>query len=204
MKTLLVLPMKSAAQAKTRLSPAMSPQRRAHLALTLFDRAQNFFAAHFPQFDRLVVTPSQDIALRALQAGAQVLLEPAAQGLDPAAARALAWAQARGYERLLLVPTDIPVWLLREAHALLHMGTQADLVIARAHDGGTNALLLDLRRVRHFQFHYGPDSARRHARAAQMAGLRVHQCCLPFMSRDIDTPDDCLVMSHSLQMRKTA
>lgn len=194
MKTLVAVPMKDPHDAKTRLAAALPPAARVRLALHLFHRSQDFFARHFPAFDRLVVTPSAEVARHAEGCGAQVLKETAASGLDAAAGAALRWARAAGYERLLLVPADIPVWLAGEVESLLQAGGATDVVIARAHDGGTNALLVDLRRVPHFEFRYGPDSARRHEQACLAAALRCVVAQLPFLGRDLDTADDCRLL----------
>lgn len=188
---LVALPMKAFDQAKSRLSPAMAPAQRQRLSRALFGRTQAFFGACFPALDRLVVTPSQEVRAAALAGGAAVALEPSPQGLDAAAQQALDYASAHGYAQLLIIPGDIPVWLRTEVRALLALGERHEVVIARARDGGTNALLLRL--PTRFRCAYGEDSARRHADAARSAGLSVAVCQLPFMAHDIDRPQDCLL-----------
>lgn len=199
MTTLIGVPMKGLADSKTRLAPGIAPGSRAQLAFGLFERTQSFFATEFPSFERLVVTPSRSIAAGASDLGAHVLLEPRQEGLDVAAARCMSWAQARGFRRLLMVPADIPVWLRQEVHALLAEGRENDVVIARAHDNGTNALLFNLERVSAFDFRYGDASASRHEEACRRAQLTHRTCCLPFMSRDVDTLHDYMNLSPSLR-----
>lgn len=188
---LVAMPMKAFDQAKSRLSPALSPVQRQRLSRALFERTQAFFGGCFPGLDRLVVTPSPEVRDAALACGAAVSLEPAPQGLDAAAQRAIDYAAARGYRQLLIVPGDIPVWLRSELHALLALGDWREVVIARARDGGTNALLLRLPTP--LRCAYGEDSAQRHERAARGAGLSVAVCQPPFMAHDIDRPQDCLL-----------
>lgn len=200
MRTVVVIPMKDAAVSKTRLAPAMPAVQRERMALALFRRALDFFGAQFPRFERLVVTPSARIGEVARACGASVLMEGEPAGLNPAVASAFAWARQAGFERMLVVPGDIPVWLRSELDELLQEGASSPVVIARAHDGGTNALLIDLKRAARFDFHYGSDSASRHAQAAQAAGLSAMTRTWPFLSRDIDTADDCLLFKPSLEI----
>lgn len=197
MKTVVAMTMKDASEAKTRLAVALSPPSRMRLALSLFTSSHEFFEKHLPAFTRLVVTPSNKIAQLAAAAGAEVLKEDSAAGLNVAAARASHWAHRAGFDRLLLVPADIPVWLRGEVDMLLQHGNCATVTIARAHDGGTNALLIDLRRVKHFEFQYGIDSAKRHQQWCRAAGISCTIANLPFISRDVDTPEDYLLLSRS-------
>ncbi len=199
MKTIVAVPMKDASESKSRLADFFTCEQRKRLALSLFSRSQEFFASHFPEFTRLIVTPSSSIAQIAAHAGSLVLKEDTATGLNQAASAAFRWAQRAGYERLLVVPADIPVWLLHEVQSLLQQGALADVALAGAHDGGTNALLIDLLRVPHFEFRYGVDSAKRHEQWCRASGVSFVSCSLPFISRDIDTADDCLVFSRSLK-----
>jgi 2-phospho-L-lactate guanylyltransferase len=203
MKTLVAMPMKDLREAKTRLAAALSAAERAQLARDLFHRSQEFFARQFPEFTRLVVTPSEEIARLACAGGAWVLKEGGAGGLNCAADSAFGWARDAGFDRLLLVPGDIPVWLVGEVAALLEEGRRASIAIARAHDGGTNALLIDLRRVSEFAFRYGVDSAARHRQWCRSRGVSHAVAHLPFLSRDVDTEEDYLLLGRPLPASAT-
>lgn len=198
MKTVVAIPMKDPAASKTRLADALTAAQREKMALALFRRAQSFFSTQFPDFEQLVVTPSPRIATEASASSAVALVEERARGLSQAAQSAFSWAKKRGFDRLLIVPADIPVWLRSEVDALLDEGRKHDVVIARAHDGGTNGLLIDLVHVDQFEFCYGPESARRHADKASTAALSSITRQWSFLSHDIDTVDDCLVLSQKL------
>ncbi|OAF17039.1 hypothetical protein AYJ54_37480 [Bradyrhizobium centrolobii] len=198
MKTVVAIPMKGPAESKSRLAEALSAAQREQMALALFGRVQTFFATQFPDFERLVVTPSPRIATEAAARSAVALVEESTRGLNKAAKSAFIWAKTRRYDRLLIVPADIPVWLRSELDELLDEGRRFDVVVARAHDGGTNALLIDLMRTDRFDFCYGVDSARRHADAASAAALSSITRQWPFLGHDIDTVGDCLVLSQKL------
>ncbi|KAF7961469.1 hypothetical protein AWV80_32990 [Cupriavidus sp. UYMU48A] len=199
MRTLVAVPMKAYADAKTRLACAMSPEERRTLAKALFEYGQSFFSTNYPEFDRLVVSPSPTVATAAVWSGASCVYESASRGLNAAATTATQWAIDRGYERLLIVPGDIGVWRQEEVDCLLELSKELDVVVARAHDGGTNALVLRL--PCEMQFGYGPQSAARHMAIARQLGKTAVERSLPFLGLDLDTPGDCATLRnlrHSL------
>lgn len=200
MKTLIAIPMKAPARAKTRLAPAMADSQRERLAVRLFARTLAFFRRYWPEFDVVAVTDAEEIATLAARHGAGVLLEAREAGLNAAAALALQYAWKRGYDRLVIVPGDVPVWLRAEVSRLLALSQRHALTLAESYDGGTN--LLALSPPQPFTFHYGAQSASLHARAAELAGLSVARCRLPFLARDIDTAADCLALVRTQERRR--
>jgi len=198
MRTLVVVPMKDPAVSKTRLASTMAAEDRKRISLTLFWGALDFFRNQYPEFERLVVTASPRIAAIAGGNSARVLLEEGIYGLNLAASSAFRWAVTAGFQRLLLVPGDIPVWLRGEVDELLNEGQVSTVVVARAHDGGTNALLIDLVRANQFVFQFGPDSSDQHAESARALALTAVLRSWPFLSRDIDTAEDCRVFGGKL------
>jgi 2-phospho-L-lactate guanylyltransferase len=188
-RVLVAMPMKPFDQAKSRLADVMPREQRERLARVLFLRTQRFFATHFGDFDRLVVTPSQGVKHACRRIGAECLMEPGVEGMNVAAMRAIGWAAERGYSKILLIPGDVPVWMRSEVHMLIGLGNRHDVVIARARDGGTNALLLGL--PNQFQCSYGSNSSLVHQQAALDAGLTAWVCKPPFLAHDLDVPADC-------------
>jgi 2-phospho-L-lactate guanylyltransferase len=94
-----------------------------------------------------------------------------------------------------VLPGDLPtlaaadVGQLIRGHVQRHGegGSSATLCPA-SRDGGSNALLLSPPTA--LPFHFGPDSARRHAAAATVAGVPLTVDGGSGFSRDIDTPAD--------------
>jgi 2-phospho-L-lactate guanylyltransferase len=81
---------------------------------------------------------------------------------------------------VLVVHADLP-WLgIEDIETVL--ASPADVVIARAHDGGTNGLLL--RRL--ITPAFGPVSAVAHATRARGLGLTAHVLDVPGFARDLD------------------
>jgi 2-phospho-L-lactate/phosphoenolpyruvate guanylyltransferase len=200
MKPLIVIPVKGFGAAKSRLGGALSPDRRAVLARRLCERTLRFFRQRLPEHDLLVVTSSVSIATLARHHGAQVLHEPAAEGLSMAARRAAAWSRRRGYLAQLLVPADIAQLDEGEIRQLLsahHAGP--GVVICPASDGGTNALLTSPPDA--IPFHFGKRSSEAHREAALCLGLPCQVMELAKLRFDLDTPDDLDTLDSLVQQQ---
>lgn len=198
-KPLFVIPVKAFSQAKSRLGHRLSPDHRVALAQRLCERTLCFLARHFPDHDRLVVTASSMIGKLAVDHGAMVLEEPAADGLSLAARRAAAWACRRGYPAQLLIPADIVQLDEREIHRLLEARRDEVpcAVICPASDGGTNALLTSPPDA--LPFHFGPRSADAHRQAALGQGLPCQILTLTNLRFDLDTPADLNTLDVLIQ-----
>lgn len=188
MSTLVIIPMKDPGSAKTRLSAALHAEERESLARLLFENTLSFFAKQHPAMPRLVVTESEAIAFASLRQGAQVLREPHRRGLNAAVESASLWAVQRGFTSTLIVAADVAVWEASEVQDLFIASIGRTVVIAEAVDGGTNALLLPAPNACPFRF--GPGSALMHEIAARQRGYRTQRLHLPFLARDVDTPED--------------
>ena len=188
MSTLIVIPMKDPASAKSRLRMALQSNERERLARLLFDNTLAFFARQCPAMPRLVVTESAAIAQSSQWQGAQVLREEKRQGLNAALNAASQWAIRQGHDAMLYVAADVAVWEPDEVDALFVAGQRNTVVIAEAVDGGTNALFLPAPNA--CPFHFGPGSAVMHEIAAKQHGFSVQRLHLPYLARDVDTPED--------------
>ena len=152
------------------------------------------------RIDRVVIA-SRDAAARdeAARLGVEFLDQTALQlGYN----RAVEYAQAAlaDAEALLVVPADVP--LLTPDAVDLVVATAPDgpaIVVAPAHNGGTNGLFLRPPGVIRPQF--GPSSARAHAQAAAAAGeagvpYRLAQ--IDVWAYDLDTPADLRLLGEVL------
>lgn len=191
MKIAVAIMMKCPSQSKTRLAGSMDDEARMKIASSLFERTKAFFNECFPEFERLVITPCMNLFKECERSGWVALADVPGEGLSAAASRGLAWAHARGFDRLLLVPADVPGWTQYEVRELLRAGATNDVVIASSYDNGTNALLINLAAVQAFRFRYGRNSASRHALACQERSLRHLTLCLSGLAQDVDTIEDC-------------
>ncbi|HST25379.1 MAG TPA: 2-phospho-L-lactate guanylyltransferase [Gaiellaceae bacterium] len=88
-----------------------------------------------------------------------------------------------------VVSADLPLLTAQDVRALVAATPERGMAIARARDGGTNAV--SMRPAGAVETHFGePQSADMHARAAEAAGLDACILDVPGLAFDIDTPDD--------------
>ncbi|MDG3087774.1 2-phospho-L-lactate guanylyltransferase [Vibrio hannami] len=197
----IVIPMKAPAYSKQRLMGVLNVAQRETLALSLYRETLRFFANHYPQVNRLVVTDSQQIADIAKRYGACTLLEKQSKGLNNAIDVATRWSMMSGYRHQMVIPADIAKLDTDEVSALfqaVEAGNQ--VVIARAKDSGTNALITTPPNA--IEFQYGAQSALAHAQQAHVNQLQVEVLELSALSQDIDVPDDLLRVHPGYQHKE--
>jgi 2-phospho-L-lactate/phosphoenolpyruvate guanylyltransferase len=88
-----------------------------------------------------------------------------------------------------IVAADLPLLTGDEVRALVMATPECGVAIARASDGGTNAV--SMRPPGKVQTHFGePDSAAVHEQAAWLVGADAHVLECPGLAFDVDTPED--------------
>ncbi len=186
----IVIPMKGVQRAKQRLKHVLSVSQRETLALTLYTNTLRFVTEHYSQYGLLVVTDDDYIASFAGRFGANVLLEPqSALGLNAALKRATQWSLARGFDHQLIMPADIGELDKRELDAVIEAGFYGhDVVIARAKDLGTNALMTTPPDA--ILPSFGARSSLTHAKLAKQQSHRIALLDLEKLSLDIDVSSD--------------
>lgn len=181
----IVFPVKRLDRAKSRLGRVLSPGERAGLVRGLLN---GVIAAALPVAPVSVVTADATVAATALAAGAEVILEPRVEGLDASARLARDCLRWNGEVGMLIASADLPDVVPADFRRMIRLCRADAVVIAPAHDGGTNALAVDVRAP--FTFAYGLNSFDRHCRLASRAGLDVITYDSPTMRHDIDVPPD--------------
>jgi 2-phospho-L-lactate guanylyltransferase len=131
-----------------------------------------------------VVTPDEDAASAAEDAGAEAVSDPGGgqgaavqaglEGLEPGA--------------ILVVNADVPCVVPHDLRSLLAATPAGSLALVEALDGTTNALSLPAPEV--FAPLYGLDSANRFRAHAASLGLEAASIALPNLADDVDTMDD--------------
>lgn len=191
MRTLAVVPIKSLADAKQRLSETLAGGSRRSLVQAMFSdvlaslrRAQGVDA---------VAVVTDDAVADSLASGDRVAVLPDDQraGQSEAAEIGIAYARAHGFERVLLVPGDTPMLDAVEVEELLDRCARDEITVAIVpdrHGTGTNALLISPPDA--FAPSFGPGSLERHVAAARAAELAYRVEAVPSLALDVDTPDD--------------
>ncbi|MEM1289032.1 MAG: 2-phospho-L-lactate guanylyltransferase [Pseudomonadota bacterium] len=187
MKLCAAIPMKDPCEAKTRLGEALSNEARAGLARTLFRNTLRTVLQVEAFESVFVVTGSRDIRGLAEEFGTQVLSQQPS-GLNLAANLAADAAVRQGYDGLAVIPGDLADPSVSDLVDLARLARPETVVIAPAHDGGTNALLVCP--PKGLAFRYGAASSHAHQKAAHRAGLGCTLAVKQSLLHDIDTSDD--------------
>jgi 2-phospho-L-lactate/phosphoenolpyruvate guanylyltransferase len=203
MRTLAILPVKSFGAAKARLAPALGAGSRQALAQAMFSDVLASLR-RVPGLDAVAVVTGDRVAeAAALGERVLVLRDSEQAGQSAAALIGIRYAQAEGYERVLLVPGDTPLLDPGEVAGLLRGARERDLavvVVPDRHGAGTNALLLTPPEA--IEPSFGPGSRERHVAAAEAAGARCAVEPVPTLVLDVDTSDDLALLSATLEGRR--
>lgn len=190
-KLCVVIPMKSPQRSKQRLANSMTNEARESLSLNLFNNTLDFFQQHFPMLDVLVVSESLEVLTLAQSYEANTLFDDGANGLNGALSFACDWVKKSGYDSQLIIPGDIAVLDPQEIVALMEAAQDAQVVIAVAKDGGTNALLTTPPNA--IDFEYGHASASAHKANAVSNQLVCRSLNFTNLALDIDHSEDLQV-----------
>lgn len=185
-----VVPVKSLAHSKSRLSSAFTRSQLEELSLSMLEDLLEALL-ETPFLTRVVVaTPDERVAELARGLGAESL-----HGPDPGLKNAIDSAAEKialpDEEALLVVLGDLPDARPEELQTLFEAMKEMDggaAVLAPSSDGGTSALL---RRPHHcIPSCFGPESALRHTEAAKAAGVPLQRVQLASLELDLDSLAD--------------
>jgi 2-phospho-L-lactate guanylyltransferase len=167
------------AEGKTRLHSS-SRVRRALSHAMLCD----VLAACVPVGRTRVVTPDEEGAAAALDAGAETVADPGG-GQGAAVQAGLEGVELGG---TLVVNADLPCAVPHDLRSLLAATPAGCLALVEALDGTTNALSLPSADA--FAPLYGPSSSDRFREHAASLGLEAVSVALPNLADDVDTMED--------------
>lgn len=193
-----LVPVQDPGTGKSRLSGALSAERRA--ALTGAMLADVATALHAGPVDQIVVAASgPEAGALAGSLGLDVLLDPpSARGIDDAVR--VAAGRIGNVGTLIVVMADLPRLHPDDVTKLVE--TDAQVVVAPTTDGGTGALLRRPPSI--IETAYGPDSAGRHARMGHRAGATTVVADLPGFRSDVDTWEDLAALRSGFVGRFTS
>jgi 2-phospho-L-lactate/phosphoenolpyruvate guanylyltransferase len=200
MGTVAVLPIKTFARAKHRLSDAVGEPDRRELAEAMAADVLAALAAVAGLDAVVAVTAEPRAAAAARAAGARVVHDDREAGQSAAAMLGVEAAVALGAERVLLVPGDCPALDPAEVGALLAGAPAEVVIVSDRHGSGTNALLLSPPGA--IEPSFGDGSLARHAARGRAAGASVRIVDVPSLSLDVDTPGDLDALRSALAARE--
>ena len=139
-----------------------------------------------------LVVVTRDARAAALAEGyeIEVIREPEeTRGEGPAVDYGAGILERRGIERLLVLPSDMPEVAAEDIKSILAIDAgEPSVVMAPAHDGGTNGMLRRPPTV--IPSRFGPDSLALHLREAEARGAAARIIKLESFRVDVDTPED--------------
>ena len=193
-----VVPVKTTAAAKRRLSPVLNAAERAGLAAAM---ARDVLAslAGQPGLDGLWLCAPAGAGAEALAqaAGVGLLVEAAGGGLNAAVSRAARQLASQGADDILIVHGDLPLLARAEVAAFIgahrRRAPAPQVTVCPDHHGvGTN--LLAWRPLTSFTPAFGRDSFARHQAVAAAAGQPIMVFNIPVGRFDIDEPADLMAL----------
>ncbi|MGX6447801.1 2-phospho-L-lactate guanylyltransferase [Patulibacter sp. S7RM1-6] len=198
MKTIAIVPVKRFGQAKTRLADALPARSRVALMQAMVTDVL-IALRRATLVDGVIVVTGEPIAEQiAVNYNAEVLSDPRDLGHSEATAIGVGAAIARGAQRVILLPADVPAIDQAEIDGLLsaHSEEREVTIVPNRHGDGTNALVLTPPDVMGASF--GEGSRARHAAAAEAAGAPVYEAEPPTIMLDVDTGDDLAALQDRL------
>jgi len=180
-QTVVLVPIRSFDDAKSRLADVLSADERRALARTMATTVV-IAARGLPV---KVVTDDSDVGTWARSVGAAVLA-PGVSGLNRSIA--VAFAEVRSElgpveGRVIIAHADLPL-----AHDLRVVDGPGVAIAPDRHRDGSNVMSIPA--SADFEFAYGPGSFELHQREAARLGLGVTVIDDPTLALDIDHPDD--------------
>ncbi|HTX60842.1 MAG TPA: 2-phospho-L-lactate guanylyltransferase [Methanobacterium sp.] len=184
MTTCAIIPVSRFSNAKTRLSPTLTPLERENLLKSMLSDVINVLKNSVDQV--LVISSDRDVLKYVDKMDVHVLEEEGVTDLNGALAQAIEYS-SKNCSKVLIIPSDIP--LIKEEHVkeILKMGKDVDLVIAPAKGGGTNALLCTVPGIKMM---FGDCSFFKHLDEAVRMGLKYYVYDSFYLSLDVNTAED--------------
>jgi 2-phospho-L-lactate guanylyltransferase len=180
MSTHVLVPVKRLDGAKSRLSAALSPEERAELMRTMLGDVLS--AVRSAGVGPVTIVSSEPLVVDGIPRFDD-------RGLPWNDALAAAMREVVTEECVAVVSADLPRLRAEEVLQLVAFAPARGLAIARAQDGGTNAVAMRPPGV--VSTHFGePASCAVHVRAAEDSGVEAIVVDLPGLAFDLDTPED--------------
>lgn len=184
----ILIPCKSFATGKSRLSECLNSSGRQDVCKELFVRTLDHATAIAAPAQIRVVTSDPDAGTIASGYSIAHISDPG-MGLNAALdyARDVLLAEIKSDSAMLILPIDLPFASPDAISQLL--SCSGDVVVAPDEIGtGTNVLLLRQPALRHFRFAFGPDSYAAHVSGALANDLTVETVRDWRLASDIDGP----------------
>jgi 2-phospho-L-lactate/phosphoenolpyruvate guanylyltransferase len=183
-----LVPVRRLGDAKSRLSPVLSPAGRANLQRGMLSDVLAALAHTRAVANTAVVSADPEVAQIARTHGAHIFDEAEPGGLNAAVAAATEALASRGIPLVIVLPADVPLADPVEIDQAIELARSIDarVVVPDRRSEGTNAFVFSTADPPAFA--YGPGSLRRHLNDARRRPARL--LALSSLALDIDLPSD--------------
>jgi 2-phospho-L-lactate guanylyltransferase len=192
-KTFAIIPVSKFKDAKTRLSPKLSPIEREHLLKAML---KDVIGVLEGLVSNILIISSDDQVLNFVnELGVETLKEKGVTDLNGALTQAIEYC-SEFCNKVLIVPSDVPLIKKDHVRLILSRSKEFDVVIAPAKGGGTNALLCP---TSSFCVKFGDYSFFEHMDEAKIKGLTCNIYDSFYLSLDVNTAEDLgEIMLHGI------
>jgi 2-phospho-L-lactate/phosphoenolpyruvate guanylyltransferase len=199
MACLVVIPVKSPGEGKSRLSGVLDAPARARLARAMLLRVHAAVATAGNVAGVILAGTDRNGLPAELP-----LIAATKPGLNTDLAAVLEWAKSSAARRLVIIAGDLPLLAARDVELLAAASDGIVAIAPDRHETGTNALSLPLPQAAGFRLAFGPDSYALHRAEAQRLALAIQVIRSRGLAHDIDEPADLdEVKDHGLLTMKT-
>jgi len=189
MNGILLIPFKSMATAKQRLSAALNRPQRSQFAEAMLRDVMNAAAGVMSRVDVALVTGDHHAQALAREAGFTIIDDERNKSETSAIEMATAWSEERGYDTTIVIPADVPLITAEELHFVLDSAPPEGAVFVPAYDGrGSNCILR--RPASLIPLRFGNDSFIPHCEAMARTGKALVILEMPGISLDVDNPHE--------------
>ena len=183
-KTIAIIPVSRFTHAKTRLSPTLTALERENLLKSMLKDVIGVLKGKVSEV--VVISSDEDVLNYVKGMGVVSLIEKGSTDLNGALTQAVSWCSDHS-DQVLIVPSDVPLMKVEHVDSLIRMGETADIVIAPAKGGGTNALLCP---VNGMEMKFGECSFFEHINVAESKNWQYAVYDSFYMSLDVNTAED--------------
>lgn len=189
MNGILLIPFKSLATAKQRLSEALDQRQRSAFAEAMLRDVMTAAAGVKARVDVALVTGDTRAQAMATAFGFVVIEDSRNESETAAIEMATAWSEERGYDTTVVIPGDIPLITAQELHCVLDAAPDEGAVFVPAYDRrGSNCILR--RPASLIPLRFGNDSFQPHCGAMQRTGKELVILELAGIGLDVDNPHE--------------
>ena len=190
MITACLVPVKELSTSMSRLGNILTQNEKITLSLAMLEDVVEVVRGIEGIEPMVMVTRDPRAAAIAESYQVEVIREPEeTRGEGPAVDYGADILAGQGIDRLLIIPSDVPQVAASDIEAILgiDIGTPS-VVMAPAHDGGTNAMLR--RPTTAIPSRFGPNSLALHLEEAEARSVATRIVRLESLYVDVDTPED--------------